>query len=62
MSDFENIIAEYTDSLAKEEENTEESAVVVENDNPASSGTVMVVPLKSADSEADAKKEIHERN
>lgn len=36
-------------------------AVVVENDNPASSGTVMVVPLKSADSEEDAKKEIHER-
>lgn len=36
-------------------------AVVVENDNPASNGTVMVVPLKSADSEEDAKKEIHER-
>lgn len=36
-------------------------AVVVENDNSASNGTVMVVPLKSADSEEDAKKEIHER-
>lgn len=36
-------------------------AVVVENDNPASNGTVMVVPLKSADSEEDARKEIHER-
>lgn len=36
-------------------------AVVVENDNPASNGTVMVVPLKSADSEEDVKKEIHER-
>lgn len=36
-------------------------AVVVENDNSASNGTVMVVPLKSADSEEDAKKEIYER-
>lgn len=36
-------------------------AVVVEHDNSASNGTVMVVPLKSADSEEDAKKEIHER-
>lgn len=36
-------------------------AVVVENDNPAANGTVVVVPLKSADSEEDAKKEIHER-
>lgn len=36
-------------------------AVVVENDNPASNGTVMVVPLKSADSEEEAIQEIHER-
>lgn len=36
-------------------------AVVVENDNPASNGTIMVVPLKSADSEEEAKRELHER-
>ena len=36
-------------------------AVVVENDNSAANGTVMVVPLKSADSEASALLEIHER-
>ncbi len=36
-------------------------AVVVENDNSASNGTVMVVPLKSADSEQEARKEIYER-
>ncbi len=36
-------------------------AVVVENDNSSSNGTVMVVPLKSADSKEEAMKELHER-
>lgn len=36
-------------------------AVVVENDNPSSNGTVMVVPLKSADSEAEAVSELHDK-
>jgi mRNA interferase MazF len=36
-------------------------AVVVENDNPSSNGTVTVVPLKSADSEEEALAELHEK-
>lgn len=36
-------------------------AVVVENDNPSSNGTVMVVPLKSADSEKEALSELHDK-
>ncbi|WP_455719594.1 type II toxin-antitoxin system PemK/MazF family toxin [Agathobacter sp.] len=36
-------------------------AVVVENDNPASNGTVTVVPLKSANSEKEALEELHEK-
>jgi mRNA interferase MazF len=36
-------------------------AVVVENDNPSSNGTVTVVPLKSADTEEEALKELHEK-
>ncbi len=35
--------------------------IVVENDNSSANGTVMVVPLKSADSESSALLEIHER-
>lgn len=36
-------------------------AVVVENDNPSSNGTVTVVPLKSADTEEEALAELHEK-
>lgn len=36
-------------------------AVVIENDNPSSNGTVTVVPLKSADSEEEALKELHDK-
>lgn len=36
-------------------------AVVVENDNPSSNGTVTVVPLKSADSEEEALEELHDK-
>lgn len=36
-------------------------AVVVENDNPSSNGTVTVVPLKSADSEEEAMRELHDK-
>lgn len=36
-------------------------AVVVENDNPCSNGTVTVVPLKSADTEEEALAELHEK-
>lgn len=36
-------------------------AVVVENDNPCSNGTVTVVPLKSADSEEEALAELHDK-
>ncbi|MCM1122444.1 MAG: type II toxin-antitoxin system PemK/MazF family toxin [Eubacterium sp.] len=36
-------------------------AVVVENDNPSSNGTVTVVPLKSADTEEEAKSELHDK-
>lgn len=36
-------------------------AVVVENDNPSSNGTVTVVPLKSADSEKEALNELHDK-
>lgn len=36
-------------------------AVVVENDNPSSNGTITVVPLKSADSEEEALAELHEK-
>lgn len=36
-------------------------AVVVENDNPSSNGTVTVVPLKSADSEEEAISELHDK-
>lgn len=36
-------------------------AVVVENDNPSSNGTVTVVPLKSADSEKEALSELHDK-
>lgn len=36
-------------------------AVVIENDNPSSNGTVTVVPLKSADSKEEALRELHEK-